>query len=120
MPMHAWVRCALIATMACIAIATDAHAQAWPQKPIRWIVPFPAGGPADILSGGLAGRLTEPLGQTVVVDNRSGASGIIGTEMGVRAVPDGYTFIYGIASTITTNQFVVKMTYDPAKELLPV
>jgi tripartite-type tricarboxylate transporter receptor subunit TctC len=118
--MPAWIRCVLIATIACIALWTDAQAEAWPAKPIRWIVPFPAGGPADILSRVIAERLGEPLGQAVVVDNRAGASGIIGTEMGVRAAPDGYTFIYGIASTITTNQFVVTMTYDPAKELLPV
>jgi tripartite-type tricarboxylate transporter receptor subunit TctC len=118
--MHVWVRRTLIATLACIALWTDAHAETWPSKPIRWIVPFPAGGPADILSRVLAERLAEPLGQAVVVDNRAGASGIIGTEMGVRAAPDGYTFIYGIASTITTNQLVVTMTYDPAKELLPV
>ncbi len=118
--MHVWVCRALIATLACIAPWAQAGAEAWPQKPIRWIVPFPAGGPADILSRVLAERLAEPLGQTVVVDNRAGASGIIGTEMGVRAAPDGYTFIYGIASTITTNQLVVKMTYDPATELLPV
>jgi tripartite-type tricarboxylate transporter receptor subunit TctC len=118
--MHVWFRCVLIATIACIAFGPDAQAQAWPSKPIRWIVPFPAGGPADILSRVLAERLTEPLGQPVIVDNRSGASGIIGTEMGVRATPDGYTFIYGIASTITTNQLVIKMSFDPAKDLLPV
>jgi tripartite-type tricarboxylate transporter receptor subunit TctC len=56
----------------------------------------------------------------VVVDNRAGASGIIGTEIGVRAPPDGYTLIYGIASTITTNQFVIRMGFDPATELAPV
>ena len=118
--MHRWACRALIATAACIAVAVGVHAETWPTKPIRWIVPFPAGGPADILSRVIAERLGEPLGQAVVVDNRAGASGIIGTEMGVRAAPDGYTFIYGIASTITTNQLVIKMSYDPATELLPV
>jgi tripartite-type tricarboxylate transporter receptor subunit TctC len=97
-----------------------ARAEHYPSKPIRWIVPFPAGGPADILSRLIAERLAEPLGQPVVVDNRAGASGVIGTEIGVRAPPDGYTLIYGIASTITTNQFVLKMSYDPARDLMPV
>ena len=100
--------------------AADAQADAWPTKPIRWIVPFPAAGPADILSRLLADRLAAPLGQQVVVDNRPGASGVIGTEIGVRAPPDGYTFLYGIASTITTNQFVLKLSYDPASDLAPV
>ncbi len=115
------------AVLAALALAPGpigspaAHAaEAYPTKPIRWIVPFPAGGPADILSRLLAERLAVPLGQSVVVDNRAGASGVIGTEIGVRAPPDGYTLIYGIASTITTNQFVIKMSYDPATELAPV
>jgi tripartite-type tricarboxylate transporter receptor subunit TctC len=103
-----------------LAGAADARAEAWPTKPIRWIVPFPAAGPADILSRLLADRLAAPLGQQVVVDNRPGASGVIGTELGVRAPPDGYTFLYGIASTITTNQFVLKLSYDPATDLAPV
>ncbi len=56
----------------------------------------------------------------MIADNRAGASGVIGTELGVRAPPDGYTLTYGIASTITTNQFVIKMNYDPSTDLLPV
>jgi tripartite-type tricarboxylate transporter receptor subunit TctC len=117
--MRLFIRICL-AIFAVAVASSSARAETWPSKPIRWIVPFPAGGPADILSRLIAERLAAPLGQPVVVDNRAGASGIIGTEIGVRAPPDGYTLMYGIASTITTNQFVVKMSYDPAKELLPI
>jgi tripartite-type tricarboxylate transporter receptor subunit TctC len=111
---------AILAVLVVLCGGTPARADSYPSKPIRWIVPFPAGGPADILSRLLAERLAGPLGQPVIVDNRAGASGIIGTEIGVHAPPDGYTLIYGIASTITTNQLVIKMTFDPATELMPV
>ena len=86
-------------------------------------MPFLPGGPADILARIIAERLAENLGQPVLIDNRSGASGasgIIGTEIAVKAPPDGYTIVTGIASTITTNQFLNKMNYDPAKDLAPV
>jgi tripartite-type tricarboxylate transporter receptor subunit TctC len=96
------------------------HAQDFPSKPMRWIVPFPAGGPADILSRLVADRFSENVGQRVLIDNRVGASGIIGTEIAVKAPPDGYTLVWGIASTITINQFLNRMNYDPAKDLAPV
>src|ERR1700712_5163997 len=90
-----------------------AQSPAYPSKPLRWIVPFPPGGPADILARIVAERLAENLGQQVLIDNRAGASGIIGTEIAVNAPPDGYTLVTGIASTITTNQLLNKMNYDP-------
>ena len=102
------------------ACPVAAQSQAYPNKPLRWIVPFPPGGPADILARIVAERLAENLGQQVLIDNRAGASGIIGTEIAVRAPPDGYTIVTGIASTITTNQLLNKMNYDPVKDLAPV
>ena len=102
------------------ACPVAAQSQAYPNKPLRWIVPFPPGGPADILARIVAERLAENLGQQVLIDNRAGASGIIGTEIAVRAQPDGYTIVTGIASTITTNQLLNKMNYDPVKDLAPV
>ena len=117
--LRPWLQAAL-AALVMLGGAATSRAESYPGKPIRWIVPFPAGGPADILSRLIAERLAGPLGQPVIIDNRAGASGIIGTEIGVHAPPDGYTLIYGIASTITTNQFVIKMTFDPAKDLMPV
>jgi tripartite-type tricarboxylate transporter receptor subunit TctC len=99
--------------------ASGAHAE-YPNKPLRWIVPFPPGGPADILARIVAERLADNLRQPVVIDNRAGASGIIGTEIAVRAPADGYTLVWGITSTIATNQFLNRMSYDPAKDLAPV
>lgn len=111
--------------LAFLAVAVSLHsgatsAQTYPNKPLRWIVPFPAGGPADILARIVGERLSENLGQPIVIDNRAGASGIIGTEIAVRAPADGYTLVTGIASTITTNQFLNKMNYDPVQDLAPV
>src|SRR5258708_11472240 len=108
------------ALLAAAAPLASAHAETYPSRPCRWIVPFAAGGPADILARLLAEKLAENLGQPVYIDNRGGASGIIGTVVGVKAAPDGYTLVTGIASTITTNQFLPKMSYDPAKDLAPV
>jgi len=109
---------------ASLGIAASAHAALaqpeYPNKPLRWIVPFPAGGPADILARIVAERLSEGLRQPIVIDNRAGASGIIGTEVPVRSPADGYTLVWGITSTIATNQFLNKMDYDPAKDLTPV
>jgi tripartite-type tricarboxylate transporter receptor subunit TctC len=99
---------------------THAGAQPYPTRPIRWIVPFPAAGPADIAARLVGERLADALGQPVFIDNRAGASGVIGTELGVKAPPDGYTLVTGIASSITTNQLFLKMDYDPARDLAPV
>jgi len=100
--------------------AAPAGAQAYPTRPIRWIVPFPAGGPADILARLVGERLADAFGQPVFIDNRAGASGVIGTELGVKAPPDGYTVVTGIASSITTNPLFLKMDFDPARDLAPV
>jgi tripartite-type tricarboxylate transporter receptor subunit TctC len=120
--MRAQLRFLCLALTAAVAAACPvaAQSQAYPHKPLRWIVPFPPGGPADILARIVAERLAENLGQQVLIDNRAGASGIIGTEIAVNAPPDGYTLVTGIASTITTNQLLNKMNYDPVKDLAPV
>ena len=70
-----------------------AQSEKYPSKPIRWIVPFPPGGSVDILARLVSAKLAENLGQQVVIDNRSGASGTIGTELVARAAPDGYTIV---------------------------
>ena len=109
-----------VASALLILCTWAAQAQNFPDKPLRWIVPFPAGGPADILSRLVAERVSENVGQRILIDNRVGASGIIGTELAVKAPPDGYTIVWGIASTITINQFLNNMSYDPVKDLAPV
>ncbi|MBS0466972.1 MAG: tripartite tricarboxylate transporter substrate binding protein [Proteobacteria bacterium] len=90
----------------------------WPAKPIRIVVPYAPGGPADAVARVLAEGLSGRLGQAVIVDNRPGASGIVGTDAAVRAAPDGYTFLISITSSMLINKFLyAKLPYDPEKDL---
>ena len=98
-----------------------ADAQTYPVKPIRIIVPWPAGGTTDILARIVGQQLSANLAQPVVIDNRGGASGNIGSEVAVRAVADGYTLLFGSMSTHTMNQFLYsKMGYDPVNDVAPI
>ena len=116
---RAWAA-ALVGAFACLlAAAPAAHAQAWPAKPIRWIIPFPPGGPADINARMIAPRLSERLGQQVVVDNRPGAASNIGYEAAAKAAPDGYTMVMGVAGLVT-NPHLYKLAFDPLKDLVPI
>jgi tripartite-type tricarboxylate transporter receptor subunit TctC len=94
--------------------AASAAAQAYPSKPIRLIVPFPAGGVTDIMGRALANKLSISLGQQVMVDNKPGASGAIGAELAAKATPDGYTLVVGNISTLAINAATFKtLPYDP-------
>ena len=98
-----------------------AAAQGYPAKPVRLVVPWAAGGTTDILGRILGQKMTEKWGQPVLVDNRGGAAGNIGTEAVVRAAPDGYTLVLGTMSTHAMNQFLYAgMAFDPVKDLAPV
>lgn len=110
---------ALVALAAGLCASTSVLAQEWPSKPIRWIIPFPPGGPADINARLIAPRLSERLGQQVIVDNRPGAASNIGYEAAARAAPDGYTMVMGVAGLVT-NPHVYKLNYDPLKDLRAV
>jgi tripartite-type tricarboxylate transporter receptor subunit TctC len=102
-------------------IATAAHAQNYPSRPIRLIVPFPPGGSTDILARALAQKITEGLGQAVVIDNRPGAGGSIGSEAAAKAAPDGYTLMMGHLGTLAVNPAIYKnLPYDPVKSFAPV
>ena len=107
---------------AALLIRDNALAQGdYPTKPIRIIVTVPAGAGSDILARTLALKLTEALGQQVVVDNRGGASGIIGMELGARAAPDGYTLVQGTVSTLAINPAMINpLPYDPQRDLAPI
>jgi tripartite-type tricarboxylate transporter receptor subunit TctC len=106
---------------ACVlAAALPALAQPWPSKPIRIIVPFPASGSTDIITRIVGQRLSERLGQPVVIENRVSANGNIGTEAAVRAEPDGYTLVHGNNANININPHLYKLGFDPLRELLPV
>jgi len=104
-----------------VLFAPCTHAQAFPAKPIRLIVPFPAGGVLDVFARITAQRLGEQLGQQVVVDNRAGASGIIGTELAARSAPDGYTLLMGSAGPLTINPGLYsKLPYATERDFIPV
>jgi tripartite-type tricarboxylate transporter receptor subunit TctC len=106
---------------AAIAESTSRHtAQSYPTRPLRLIVPYGAGGNADILGRIVGARLAEVLGQPVVIDNRPGASGMLGSELAVRAAPDGHTLLW-VANGHATNPIVMKtMPFDPLKDLASV
>ena len=111
----------LLASLALLA-APAARAQApWPGRPIRLIVAFAPGGFTDIVARVLAAQLSAQLGQPVVVDNRAGAAGIIGTEAAMRAEPDGYTLLMGTISTHAMNVGLYRrLTYDPVRDFAAV
>ena len=92
---------------------------AWPSKPIRWIVPFPPGGPADVVTRLVSAKLAERVGQPAIVENRGGAGGNVGHEAAAKAAPDGYTVVF-VVPAIITNPFFLKASIDPFKELAPV
>jgi tripartite-type tricarboxylate transporter receptor subunit TctC len=97
------------------------QAQTWPARPIRFIVPFPPGGGTDVNARIIAPRLSAVLGQQVVVENRTGAGGMVGTEVVAKSPPDGYSMVIATIGPIAINPHLyAKMTYDPAKELAPV
>jgi tripartite-type tricarboxylate transporter receptor subunit TctC len=102
-------------------LASTVAAQGWPQKPVRFIVPFPPGGATDISARLLGEKLTKIWGQTVVIENRGGAGGGVGAAEAARASPDGYTLFFPSGSVVTANQHVyAKLAYDPEKDFVPV
>jgi tripartite-type tricarboxylate transporter receptor subunit TctC len=112
---------ALASVLLVFAIAANVSAQPYPAKPVRIIVPFPAGGNADILARILGQKMTASWKQQVIVDNRAGAAGIIGAQAAAKAPPDGYTLFMGTTGTQTTNPAVyAKLPYDPVKDFAPV
>ena len=102
-------------------LALNVHAQAWPQKPVRFIVPFAPGGATDIAARMLGEKLTQAWGQTVLIENRTGAGGAVGAAEAARAAPDGYTLFFPSGSVMTANQHIyAKLNYDPEKDFVAV
>jgi tripartite-type tricarboxylate transporter receptor subunit TctC len=109
------------ATFAALAAPSLAHAQAWPARPLRVVVPFAPGGATDLIARLIAENLARPLGQQVAVENRAGAFGILGADAVARAAPDGYTLLAGSPGPMAVNPFVYKtLPYDPARDLVGV
>ncbi|WP_300300974.1 tripartite tricarboxylate transporter substrate binding protein [Ferrovibrio sp.] len=103
------------------ATLTNARAQAWPSKPVTMVVPFPAGGTTDIVARLVAAKLSEVWGQPVIIDNRAGAGGNIGSAMVAKAAPDGYTLLMGTVGTHAINaSLYAKMPYDVVKDFQPI
>jgi tripartite-type tricarboxylate transporter receptor subunit TctC len=111
---------AAAATLCGLATVGAAQAQAWPSKPIKIVVGFAPGGTTDVIARVMAQSLTEALGQTVVVDNKPGASGNVAASEVIRAAADGYTFLIAPTSFETANPFLFKQTIAPAKDLTPI
>ena len=107
--------------LALAAYFAAASAQGFPSKPLRIIVPFSAGGPTDITARLVAPRMTELLGQPIVIDNRAGATGIIGAELVAKAPADGYTLLFGTASVVAINMVTYsKLPFDTLRDFLPL
>ena len=110
---------AYLAALLAVASAAAFAAERFPSKPVRLIVPFAAGGNTDIVARVIARKLTENIGQQVVVDNRGGAGGVIGTELAARALPDGYTLLMVTASHVT-NPGLRKLPYNTEKDFAAI
>jgi tripartite-type tricarboxylate transporter receptor subunit TctC len=109
----------LFCTAALAVCSTVACAQKYPDKPLRMIVPFAPGGGTDIVARRIAQKLTEGLGQQVVVDNRGGAGGVLGADLAARAVPDGYTIIL-VSGSYAVNPSLYKLSFDPVDGISPI
>jgi tripartite-type tricarboxylate transporter receptor subunit TctC len=110
-----------LATLILAGVAAEAHAQAFPSKPFRFIVPFPAGGATDAAARAMQPQLEKLFGQTVVIENRAGAGAVIGLDAIAKAAPDGYTFGIGPAGAMSVNPAMqVKMPFDVRKDLTAI
>ncbi len=111
----------LLLSLALLVCAHAASGQSFPNKPIHLIAPFAAGGALDLIARGLGAKLAESMGQPLLVENRAGASGAIGSEAVARSAPDGYTLLLGATTTHGVNPALnPKLSYDPVKDFTPV
>jgi tripartite-type tricarboxylate transporter receptor subunit TctC len=106
--------------LATLLVPASAFAQGYPNRPVRLVVPFPAGGPADALGRVLADQLNKMWGQPVIIENRGGAGGNLGAEVVARSVPDGYTLLLNASSHVINASLYEKLPYDPIKDFTPV
>ena len=111
---------AIVAWLGCLAPATAIAQGTYPARTIRMIIAFPPAGPTDIVSRLIAARLSEQLGQQVVVENRPGAGGNIGAELVAKATPDGYTIFYNTSAVAIAPALYTKLNFDPLRDLAPV
>src|SRR5436190_14817035 len=110
----------LIAWLTVVGIAAPAHAQTFPSKTIRMIVPYPPGGSIDLTARVIAKNLQDGVGQNVIVENRPGANAAIGIEALVRSDPDGHTLVILSNSPVTSSVHLARVNYDPLTDLVPI
>ena len=115
------MRTKIAVALSALCLAASAHAQDYPNRPVRLVVPWPPSGNVDITARTVAPALSEALGQQVIVENRAGAGGTIGSGAVAKSAPDGYTLLLGSSGTITSGPAVFKnLPYDPQKDFVPV
>jgi tripartite-type tricarboxylate transporter receptor subunit TctC len=114
-------RRALLVTSTGLLLAGIARGQGWPDRPLRLVVPFPPGGPTDLVARPLAQRLGEALGQPVIVDHRGGAGGNLGAELVAKAPPDGHTLLLSNVGVLAVNRALYrKLSFDPERDFAPI
>src|SRR6266487_2715423 len=114
-----WIALAILGTV--VTAAAQERRDAFPTRSIKIVVPFPAGGPSDVLARMIGQKMTEDWGQPVVIENRVGANTVIGAQQVAKAAPDGYTLLMAIDSTLTMNQYLYRNPpYDPFNDFSPV
>src|SRR3954462_8970762 len=112
---------ALLSGLATSPATAQERADAFPTRAIKIVVPFPAGGPSDVLARMIGQKLTEDWGQPVVIENRPGANTVLGAQQVAKAAPDGYTLLMAIDSTLTMNQYLYRTPpYDPLNDFVPI
>ena len=119
--MSRFLSCVLCAAGWWLVFSPATHAQTYPSKPIRFVVPYPPGGPLDIMARAIGQKLTGAMGQPVVIDNKPGAGGNIGADIAAKSAADGYTILMGAVATHAINPTLYpKIPYDPVKDFTPV
>src|SRR5215467_8662729 len=112
-------RCVVLSALALVLAAPAARAADYPSRPIHLVIPFPPGGSNDVVGRVFAQAIGDKIGQTLVVENRSGAGGVLGTEIASKAAPDGYTLLV-ISLAHAVNPWLYKLNYDPIKAFVPI
>src|SRR5262245_486539 len=114
-------RVRLVAALLALFVSAEGGAQAYPVKPIHFVVPFPPGGGNDTVARAIAQQMSATLGQPVVIDNRPGAGGSVGAEVVAKAPADGYTlFLAGVGSHATNPNLHARLPYDPVRDFAPI
>src|SRR5438034_4728483 len=116
-----WITFAMISALMMGTAAAQERADSFPTRSIKIVVPFPAGGPSDVLARMIGQRMSEDWGQPVVIENRVGANTVLGAQQVAKAAPDGYTLLMAIDSTLTMNQYLYRNPpYDPFTDFAPI